>query len=124
VLLFTCLALVLVVVAFVAVWLTLPSGHTAVRASSVDYPARLFRYGAATVSDLDCSHSSDPFCSVTLTKNEEALARADPVSPQTMKNHALVFFGGLAGVVLLLGIAFGAASRRNVPPSAVAQPPS
>jgi hypothetical protein len=42
------------------------------------------------------------------------------VGPTTMKNHAIVFVGGLAAVVLLLGIAFGAASqqRKAPPPSA------
>jgi hypothetical protein len=101
--LFTCLALVLVVVAFVAVWLTLPSGHTAVKVSSISYPARLFRYGVE--DQRDCRASSDPFC--------DRFVHPHTANPETMRNHALVFFGGLAAVVLLLGIAFGAASRSN-----------
>jgi hypothetical protein len=36
-----------------------------------------------------------------------------------------VFFGGLAAVVILIGVAFGAASRRNVqPPSAQPSTPT
>jgi hypothetical protein len=99
--LFTCLALVLVVVAFVAVWMTIPSGHRRVKASTVSYPARLFRYGAQTKHYVCCPRATG----------------VQFVDPQKMKNHAIVFFGGLAAVVLLLGVAFGAASRRNVPPS-------
>jgi hypothetical protein len=39
------------------------------------------------------------------------------VDPHAMKNHAIVFFGGLAAVILLLGVAFGAASGRSARPS-------
>ena len=104
--LFTCLALVLVIVAFVAVWLTLPDGHDDVTVASLDYPAKLFRYGATDY--LDCARSDDPSCDRTPNANVHM------VRTQTMKNHALVFFGGLAAVVLLLGIAFSAFSRREV----------
>jgi hypothetical protein len=88
--------------------MTLPSGHRTVKVSSVDYPARLFRYGADRDSGTGC-----PFCRFP--------AHTQVVDPQTMKNHALVFFGGLAAIVILLGIAFGALSRRNAPPPSASE---
>jgi hypothetical protein len=152
VLLFTCLALVLVVVAFVAVWMTLPSGHGVVAASSISYPARLFRFGTETTTTRTTQDSirvcvdqrprsyNDPsepdqnpnrysnlrpgnHCVRSVIRTPAVLTTYHWVDPQKMKNHALVFFGGLAAVVLLLGIALGAASRRNVPPSAEVVPP-
>ena len=45
VVLFTCLALALIVVCFVAVWLTIPGGQGDVKVSSVNYPAKLLPLG-------------------------------------------------------------------------------
>jgi hypothetical protein len=48
------------------------------------------------------------------------------VDAEAMRKRAFLFFGALAAVVLLVGIAFGAFSRRNVPPPSAeaASPPS
>jgi hypothetical protein len=51
---------------------------------------------------------SDPYFSLY---SPSTTARG--VDPDAMRSRALVFFGGLAAVVLLLGIAFGAFSRRE-----------
>lgn len=127
--LFTCLALALVVACFVAVWMTLPRGRKDVGASSVSYPAKLLRYGAETTEEKRTCVESRTVRRARIDSNgrvypgkiecarSEVTSTADTVDPQTMKNHAIVFFGGLAAIVLLLGIAFGAASRKTPPPS-------
>jgi hypothetical protein len=95
---------------------TIPSGSQEVRVSNVSYPTKLFRYGV---------QREDKRCAPSTRRGTpcQVVAITHLVDPQAMKNHALVFFGGLAAIVLLVGIAFGAASRRNVPPSAEAAPP-
>jgi hypothetical protein len=106
---------VVIIIAFLAVWLTLPGDNEATpwgaRLSGVSYPAKLFRFG------LQSEHE---YCSV----GGQRCGRVVPtqfVNQDAMKNHALVFFGGLAAIVLLLGVAFGAASRKTPPPSVEAE---
>jgi hypothetical protein len=38
------------------------------------------------------------------------------VDPKPMKGHALAIFGGLAAIVILVGVAFGAARREVAGP--------
>src|SRR5262245_35464479 len=92
--------------------MTLPSGHGNVQVKRIDYPARLLSYGMTRGL---LPSSDDPFGRPDFREG---------VDPDAMRNRALVFFGGLAVVVLLLGVAFGAASRRKPPaPEWVAIPP-
>jgi hypothetical protein len=64
--LFTCITLVLIAVGFVAVWMTIPSGHDLIRAGRITHPARFLAYGLRTqVKDEPCSESSDPMCNLS-----------------------------------------------------------
>jgi hypothetical protein len=101
----TLLVLALVVIAFTATWLTIPSGRlethnlaTGRWENRLAYPAKLFRIG--------------------LRKRDEPPnptgggVRADgavrlTVDLDAVRERVLVFYGGLAAVVVLVGGAFG-----------------
>src|SRR5262245_9537845 len=105
------LALAAVVVAFVATWLTIPPGRyethnltTGQWTNRLTYPAKLFRAG------LRDRHET--FAEVTggrLTGGHAVLLEVDL---DALEQRVIVFYGGLAAVILLVGAAFGAFQRR------------
>ena len=100
----TLLALVLVVIAFVATWLTIPPGKlethnlaTGAWENRLAYPAKLFRVGLRERDD-----PSDPTGLVPADRAVRLTVDLDAV-----KSRVLVFYGGLAAVIVLVGAAFG-----------------
>lgn len=90
----TLFLLALVVAAFVACWLTIPSGElethnlaTGEWQNQLDYPAKLFRVGLRE-------------------RQETPEAVLLIVELDDVRERVLVFFGGIAVVVVLLGAAF------------------
>ena len=91
---FTLVALAVVVALFVATWFTIPSGRFEVELTGntfdtnrISYPARLFRTGLST---------------------DSGFRGIQGVDLHTLRTRVVVFYGGLAVVVVLLGAAFGA----------------
>jgi hypothetical protein len=110
----TLLGLAIVVALFVATWLTIPSGRFETmnlttgrwETPRVDYPARLFRTGI-------------------VARDEYGAGVLREVDLRTLRQHVAIFYGGLAVVIVLIGLAFGALRRKPPPPRAyVAIPPS
>ena len=113
---FTLLALAVVVVAFVATWFTIPAGSIEEKnlttgvwdTKRVGYPARLFRVGLAERDVEPCRATpDDPFGN--LNCDTHVLRRVDL---HTLRTRVVVFYGGLAVVVILVGAAFGAFRRK------------
>ena len=96
----TLIALVVVIVLGVATWLTIPPGRFETRNSTtgrwetsrVDYPARLFRRGL--VERVQDFSRSDVYRRVDL---------------DALRTRVEVVYGALAAVIVLAGLAFGAA---------------
>jgi hypothetical protein len=125
---FTLLAVALVVVAFVATWLTIPGGHYELRnltqggweTGRITYPARLFRPGLS--QRLLCE--SIGIGRAGEFNGEQAGCVAGDiyraVDLSTVKHRVFIAYGGLVAVIVLIGAAFGALRRRprpQVPPS-------
>lgn len=119
--LFTCIGLIAVVVAFVAAWISLPSDSS----RRVSPPASLFARGLAS-STYYAPTRPTPRCQDSGCRGEPpGLPQpSGPLLPGTpahteynvnlpqLKQRIEVFFGGAAAVVLLLGIGLGAAAGR------------
>lgn len=108
------LALAVVVVVFVATWVTIPSGQEEVHnlttgewTSRVPYPAKLFRVG------LRERDSPVPHPVGGPTRTSPLYVRL-VVDLDALRSRVLVFYGGLAAVIVLVGAAFGAFRRREV----------
>ena len=101
----TLFALALVVMAFTATWLTIPTGRlethnlaTGEWENRIAYPAKLFRVGLR-----ERSEPQEPTGGAVPVDSAVRLT----VDLDAMKERVLVFYAGLAAVVLLLGGAFG-----------------
>jgi hypothetical protein len=107
---FTLLALVMVVVAFAATWLTLPADESDL---SVAPPASLFLVGIGTRDNCErygigitafgqrsCAENSDG--EVVHLENREI---------DRLETRVIVVYASVAAVIVLLGLAFGAARR-------------
>jgi hypothetical protein len=107
---FTLLALAVVVVLFVASWVIIPAGRYELKnlttgqweTDKISYPARLFRTGL--VQRWDCT----PFPHERACPSSAVYRRADL---HTVRQRVVIVYGGLAVVVILVGVAFGAARR-------------
>jgi hypothetical protein len=101
----TLLVLALVVIAFTATWLTIPSGRFETHnlasgewENRIAYPAKVFRVGLRK--------RSEP------TNGTGGAVPADravrlTVDLHTLRERVLIFYSGLAAVVVLVGAAFG-----------------
>ena len=118
---FTLVALAVIVALFVATWLTIPAGRVEVKnlttgqweTKRVGYPARLFRVGLVERErgvGPDCSQSDDPFCRFGRSDRVK-----DSVDLGSLRSRAKVVYGGLAVIVILIGLAFGAFRRPRSP---------
>jgi hypothetical protein len=109
------IALAIIVVAFVVTWLSIPSRG----GDSVGLPALLFAHGlthkdcvsrrpASSLGVLVAWHEAPPpiACPRLVDKH-----RIDARGIDALKERIAIFFGGAAAVVILVGLAFGAASR-------------
>ena len=91
-------------VLFVATWFTIPSGRYELKDSTtgkwttkrVAYPARLFRRGIV----------------VRDTTGFGRIYRR--VALHTLRQRVVIFYGGFAVVIVLVGVAFGALRRGRV----------
>jgi hypothetical protein len=123
---FTLLALAAVVVAFVATWLTIPSGRYEQKnlttgqweSGRITYPARLFRAGLVEREVEPCvATREDPFhnfdCGINVFRR---------VDLHTVRQRVVIAYGGLAVVVILVGVAFGALRRKPSSPPPPAPP--
>jgi hypothetical protein len=107
----TLLVLAVVVIAFTATWLTIPSGKleahnlaTGEWDNRLAYPAKLFRVGLREREETSdpTGGGGDPAAStVRLTVDLDAV-----------RERVLVFYGGLAAVVVLVGGAFSVRALR------------
>jgi hypothetical protein len=117
----TLLALAVVVGLAVATWLTIPSGHyesknlTAGRweTGRLTYPARLFNSGLVEryVAGCDPATNSGSICDQPYTVYRQ-------VNLHTVRQRVVVFFGGLALVLILVGLAVGLLRRKPAAPQA------
>jgi hypothetical protein len=113
----TLLALAVVVVLFVATWLTIPGGKyeqrnlTAGRwdTGKITYPARLFRPGLVQRAAFCKRYAQVNVCASQIVYHR--------VDLHTVKQRVLITFGGLALAVILVGVAFGALGRKPPPRS-------
>jgi hypothetical protein len=113
----TLLALAVVVVLFVATWLTIPGGKyeqrnlTAGRwdTGKITYPARLFRPGLVQRAAFCKRYAQVNVCASQIVYHR--------VDLHTVKQRVLITFGGLALAVILVGVAFGALRRKPPPRS-------
>ena len=107
----TLLALAALVVAFIAVWLTIPAGRYESKnlttgrweTTQIGYPAKLLRHGLRG-RDVSCRSRSvtDPNRCVGA---ETVRLRTDL---DALRSRTLVVFGALAAVIVLIGVASGA----------------
>ena len=104
----TLLALAVVVIAFTATWLTIPSGKlethnlaTGEWDNRLAYPAKLFRVGLRERDEPSDPTGGPADSAVRLTVDLDAV-----------RERVLVFYGGLAAVVVLVGGAFGVRALR------------
>ena len=107
----TLLALAVLLIAFIAVWLTIPAGRYESKnlttgqweTSQVGYPAKLLRHGL---------RSRDVSCLTRPGSNQSLCVGAVTIRLQTdldaLRSRALVVFGALAAVIVLIGVAAGA----------------
>jgi hypothetical protein len=111
----TLLALVVVVVAFVATWLTIPGGRYEQKdltrgyweTNRIVFPAKLFRVGLVERVVESCKNPpGDPFS--CLRYSEIVYHRVDL---HTLRQRVEVVYGGLAVAIVLVGLALGGARR-------------
>lgn len=108
------LVLALLVVVFVATWLTIPNKSRRVGTQAVDYPARAFAVGLMTKEGrLLCTRFSAGRCVRRYRVNARDVIRRSDIP--ALERRVKVGFGGAAAVVVLVGLAFGAASRPQSP---------
>jgi hypothetical protein len=109
---FTLLALALVVVLFAVTWITLPSDDT----DDVTAPASVFTRGL-TKAKYGCLRyridiRGDEYCSmVGQVRVGTSLEDSDAIN--AARTRVVVFYGSLAVVVVLVGVAFGAGRRSS-----------
>ena len=117
---FTLLALAVVVVAFVATWLTIPAGRFEQKdltrgywpTHRVGFPAKLFRGGLAERAVGACTPTANPLgC---LGHSEIVYRRVDLHS---LRERVVVIYAALAAVVVLVGLAVGTLRRPTRPPT-------
>jgi len=95
--------LALLVAAFVATWLTIPAKG----AKKADPPAAFFAHGLCH-SSAALATASGPW---RLTPGQIQCAPQRTVDVHDLKRRVIVVYAGAAVIVLLLGLAFGAARR-------------
>lgn len=107
----TLLALAVLLIAFIAVWVTIPAGRYESKnlttgrweTSRVGYPAKLLRHGL---------RSRDVSCLPGTGSNSSPCVGAVTVRLQTdldaLRSRTVVVFGALAAVIVLIGVAAGA----------------
>ena len=100
---FTLLALAVIVVAFAVTWLSVPTSRTA----KVPPPASFFLHGIA-----HCVKTRYGAC--TKVSEGGGQARGYQHGLNDLKSRIAVVYGSAAAVVILAGLAFGAA-RRSAP---------
>ena len=105
----TLLALAALLIVFVATWLTIPSGPYESKnlttgrweTAQVQYPARLLRSGLRSRVATCASRTPTNPCVGAVTVRLQTDLDA-------LRSRALVVFGALAAVIVLVGVAFGA----------------
>jgi len=108
----TLLALAALLIAFIAVWLTIPAGRYESKnlttgrweTSQVAYPARLLRLGLRS-RDATCVSPSANNPNVCVGAARIVRLRTDL---DALRSRTLVVFGALAAVIVLVGVASGA----------------
>jgi uncharacterized ion transporter superfamily protein YfcC len=130
----TLLLLILVYVLFVPTWFTIPAGRYEVKnlttgrwqTNRVTYPARLFRAGLPSLQRKKICRQTAQVAVPTVgdgpgqvetrcVRSIETVRRR--VDLHTLRERVLIVFGGLAVIVLLVGLALGA-RRRSRPAAA------
>jgi hypothetical protein len=114
----TLLALAVVLIALVATWLTIPSGPVERKnltsgkweTSRLDYPARLFRTGIVK-KDRNCNGRPVLLPGGEIGRSCESQTVYQVVDLHTVRERVVVVYAGLAVVVPLIGVAFGALRR-------------
>jgi hypothetical protein len=120
----TCLVLAVLVGLFAATWLSLPRQGLPVDAGSISFPASLFAKGLDEAETRTVPNASDPDCfgakagdlgfPASCSTHEVPTGR-DVLLPDDLKQRVIVIFGAAALVVVLLGVALGAAKRPSSP---------
>lgn len=108
----TLFALAALVVAFIAVWVTIPAGRYESKnlttgqweTSQVGHPARLLRHGLRS-RDVSCVSPSARNPDVCVGAARIVRLRTDL---DALRSRTLVVFGALAAVIVLVGVAAGA----------------
>ncbi len=101
----TLLVLALLVVGFVVTWLSIPNKDRRVGTLSIGYPARVFAAGMLTSTCVEFRLMPRDVC----RRRENNMIRRSDIP--ALERRVIVLFGGAAAVVVLVGIAFGAARR-------------
>jgi uncharacterized ion transporter superfamily protein YfcC len=124
----TLLLLILVYVLFVPTWFTIPAGRYEVKnlttgrwqTNRITYPARLFRVGLPALQRREiCRQTVEvavptagdgpPQIETRCVRSIETVRRR--VDLHTVRERVLIVYGGLAVIVLLIGLASGALHR-------------
>jgi hypothetical protein len=124
------LLLALVVVTFVATWLTIPGGRYETKnlttgrweTGRITYPARFFRVSLVE-RDTECARFApsppEQLPGSTLpTREERCLSEViyHRVDLHTVRQRVVIAYSGLAVAIILIGLALGALFRRSTPP--------
>ncbi len=104
---FTALALAMIVVAFVATWVTVPADAFD---DHVSPPASLFLAGLGTRST--CERYSLTISRTCLERADHTIVDLSTTDLKALKQRIVVVYASAAAVVLLVGVAFGAARQR------------
>ena len=105
----TLLALAVLVIVFLATWLTIPSGQYESKnlttgrweTDRVEYPAKLLRSGLRSRETSCANRTSENPCTGRRTVRLQTDLDA-------LRTRAMILFAGLATVIVLVGVAFGA----------------
>src|SRR5262245_5297212 len=109
---FTLLGLAVVVVLFAVTWITLPSSTS----DDVTPPASIFARGLTKPKYGCLAYGVDQYggqyCSDVGTIRVGTSLK-DDAAADAVRNRILVFYGSLAAVIVLVGLAFGAGRRAS-----------
>jgi hypothetical protein len=108
----TLLGLVAVIVAFAVTWVSIPSGTS----SDVPLPASLFIFGIGDAT-YECLYRIAGATACAQRGDDVIARKLAPSDVSDLKERTVVIFGSAAAVIVLLGLAFGAA-RRDRPEAA------
>jgi hypothetical protein len=101
----TLVLLALLVVAFLATWVTMPANDTE---GTVRPPASLFLYGVTSTREGLCLSYGPVVGGAQPCLRHETFKRVDA---DALRQRVIVSFAAAAAVIVLLGLAFGLGSR-------------